>query len=120
MNTNHTPGTLYPVGTRYSNSIVYDEATAEVVHGWQVFRQMTPEGGPTGRRSFINNQGTLCGVEIAWQERQRAIVDTAHEMLDALREVLADSQATADDELGSGQFHWVPLVRAAVAKAAGI
>ena len=33
-------GLPYAPGTRYSNSETYDQATGEVVHGWQVFEQI--------------------------------------------------------------------------------
>ena len=121
MNTNHTPGTLYPVGTRYSNSIVYDEATAEVVHGFQVFRQMTAQGEPTGRLSFINNRGTLCGIEIAEQERQRARQDAAADMLAALQSIVDEAGPQFGHDDGPGTINRISRVsRLALAKAAGI
>lgn len=74
----------YPVGTRFSNSEIYDAATAEVVHGWQVFEQFREDGSPTGRKSFVDNNGGLCGIEIAESKRKQAIHDAAPEMLAAL------------------------------------
>jgi hypothetical protein len=78
----------HPVGTRYSSSETYDQATDEVVHGFQVFEQCRPDGSLTGRKSFINNGGILCGIEIAEHERHQAILDSAHDLLDALKEVV--------------------------------
>lgn len=74
----------YPVGTRYSNSQTYDEASCEVVHGWQVFIQKNPDGSLTGRRSFVDNKGTLCGLMTAERKRDEAIQSQAHCMAKVL------------------------------------
>lgn len=78
----------HPVGTRYSNSETYDQATDEVVYGWQVFEQCRPDGTLTGRKSFIDNNGTLCGIEIAETKRLQSILDSAHDLLGAIKEVI--------------------------------
>jgi hypothetical protein len=78
------PQLKYPIGTRYIDSEIYDEATDEVAHGWQVFRQCTPDGKPTGRKSFVNQHGNLCGLSIAEQCRKDAVVSSAHEAIELL------------------------------------
>lgn len=85
----------YEPGTRYSNSLIYDEATSEVVAGWQVFVQKRPDGTPTGRRSFVNNEGNLCGIEVANAMRKRAIHDAAPQLLEALSALLAEAEQFA-------------------------
>lgn len=83
----------YPVGTRYSNSRIYDSATAEVVHGWQVFEQMRATGpnlyAATGRRSFVNHEGILCGLDLAESERAKARAAECNNALFALELALA-------------------------------
>lgn len=64
---------VYPVGTRFSNSHIYDEATSEVVHGWQIFVQKDPDGNLTGRKSFVDNKGGLCDISVAERKRDEAI-----------------------------------------------
>lgn len=81
-------GEKHPVGTRHSNSEWYDAATDEVVHGFQVFEQFSPDGKPTGRKSFIDHRGNLCSMEIAEQKRADALKDTAPELLAAIRAIL--------------------------------
>lgn len=71
---------LYPVGTRFTNSLIYDEATSEVVHGWQVFVQKAQDGAPTGRKSFVDNKGILCGISLAERKREEAIQAQAFSM----------------------------------------
>lgn len=78
----------YEVGTRYADSETYDEATDKVVHGWQVFRQCRPDGTPTGRESFVNHHGILCGLSIAESQRHDAITASAHELLESLKEIV--------------------------------
>lgn len=78
-------GLPYAPGTRYSNSETYDQATGEVVHGWQVFEQIRPDGTRTGRRSFVSNEGQLCSVEIAKAMRESALYNAAPELLTALK-----------------------------------
>ena len=109
----HTPGQIYEAGTRYSNSIIYDEATDERVHGWQVFVQKREDGTPTGRRSFINNSGVLCGIEIAEAERQRAIAAAAPDLLAALQAIERGYGVTFQDAAVRS------LVVDAIAKAIG-
>lgn len=75
-------------GTRYCDSTVYDEATDEVVHGFQVYVQKTPDGTPTGRRSFVNNQGALCGILMAEQERATAMQAAAPQLVSAAVNIL--------------------------------
>lgn len=80
MNINDEPmlqDFMYPVGTRYNNSPTYDEATNEVVHGWQVFVQKSPDGTLTGRKSFVDNKGTLFCISIAERKRDEAIQSQA-------------------------------------------
>lgn len=91
MTTQNLP---YAPGTRFSNSEIYDEATAELVHGWQVFIQKRPDGTPTGRRSFVDHKGSLCGIEIAEQRRALAISEIAPELVAYLPALvkLIDSQ----------------------------
>lgn len=95
---NFKPGVMLPVGTRFCDSLYYDEATDRVVEGFQVFRQVDPEGEPTGRDSFVDNAGALCGVSIAKIKRQMALTDSrnAEAMADLLeRFVLNDRQMDA-------------------------
>lgn len=87
----------YPVGARYSNSEVYDEATDEVVHGFQVFVQKRPDGTPTGRRSFVNAQGVLCGLAMAEAERARELSEAAPALLSAAVLVLRGYGVTFHD-----------------------
>lgn len=86
----------YTPGTRHSYSEVYDEATTEIEHGWQIFIQKRSDGTPTGRRSFVNNQGILCGVEIAEQMRAAATRDAAPDLAALLIEV---REGAKDSEL---------------------
>lgn len=99
----HTPGAVYPAGTRYSNSITYDEATDELIHGWQVFIQKAPDGTPTGDRSFLNNQGRLCGESIAKQERERATREAAPELLAAAQAAVESVKAGPPECIGYGE-----------------
>ena len=118
----------YAPGTRYSNSVIYDAATEEVVHGWQVFMEYLADGTPTGRKSFVNNSGILCGIEIAAAERERATRAAAPEMLAALQSVwfsLAYPHSSNDDlrewaGQGNAEAKRVLAVREAIAKAAGV
>lgn len=55
----------YPAGTRYSNSVIYDEATDEVIEGFQVFRQCNPDGTPTGRTSILVLDSDGAGCRLA-------------------------------------------------------
>jgi len=71
---------MLPVGTRYTSSRTYDAATNEVVHGWQVFAQYREDGTPTGRKSFVDNNGNLCGIEIAKTKREQAVVSHCEEL----------------------------------------
>ncbi len=71
-------------GTRYSNSTIYDEATAEVQHGWQVWVQKNPDGTPTGRRSFVDDDGMLYNIDLAECKRAEAITKSAPKLLSAL------------------------------------
>jgi hypothetical protein len=103
----------YPVGTLYSNSEIYDQATDEVVHGWQVFKQLRPDGTPTGRKSFINHRGNLCGVEVAERMRQRAPADCASELLASLKAMLAAMDDGSDEPT-------LVAARAVALKAGGI
>lgn len=105
----------YEPGTRYSNSEIYDEATSEVVNGWQVFVQKRPDGSLTGRRSFVNNAGILCGITLADTMRERAIRDSAPQLLEALRRAL-NAGIGADGQRPSPADE----ARAALAQAAGI
>lgn len=111
MLTTHKAGQTYPAGTRYSNAVTYDEATYEFAHGWQVFQQRRQDGTPTGHKSFINNDGILCGVEIAERERARAMQQAAPMLLEALQVLLASSQQC-------GEREW-EMARAAIAAATG-
>lgn len=104
----------YPVGERFSNSEVYDEATAEVVHGFQVFAQKREDGSPTGRRSFVNAQGVLCGLEMAESERARELADAAPDLLSAAALVLRGYGVTFQDAAVR------ELLSEAVARAAGV
>jgi hypothetical protein len=79
----------YPVGTRYSNSEYYDRATSRIAHGWQVFEQVAPNGNLTGRESFVNNTGSLCGLDIAKIIRQSAIQNSADELVKSLKDLLS-------------------------------
>ena len=119
--TAHTPGVIYPAGTRYSNS-TYDEATDELTHGWQVFIQKFPDGTPTGRRSFMNNRGILCVESIAKQERERATRDAAPELLAALESFIrapgVGSNGPGSSTIAVQEFNLL-AARAAIAKAAG-
>ncbi|MFK4706074.1 hypothetical protein ABIC83_002913 [Roseateles asaccharophilus] len=75
-------------GTRYCDSAIYDEATDEVVHGFQVYVQKSADGTPTGRRSFVNNQGVLCGITMAEQERAAAMQAAAPQVVNAAVSIL--------------------------------
>jgi hypothetical protein len=90
------PGIPLPAGTRYSNSLSYDVATDQVVEGFQVFAQYREDGTPTGRRSFVNNDGTLCGLSIAEAERERAIKQEARFLLEALARIVDAADKGAD------------------------
>lgn len=83
-------------GTRYSNSAVYDEATDRVVHGWQVFIQKDADGKPTGRESFVDNDGMLCGLGVARVRRDEAAARNAHNLAGALRK-LYDCMSAQND-----------------------
>lgn len=109
----------HPVGTRFSNSETYDQATDEVIHGWQVFEQCRPDGTFTGRKSFIDNHGCLCGIDIAEAKRRMATESTAPELLEALQKLLARADALS---LGAGSGYWMEqhAARVVIAKAAGI
>lgn len=109
----HVRGLNYPIGTRYSNSGTYDEATAEISHGWQVFEQRRADGTSTGRRSFVNNSGMLCGIQIAEAERARAIRDAAPDLLAALALIVRGYGVTFQDATLRN------LAVDAIAKAAG-
>lgn len=109
-------GLPYEPGTRYSNSETYDQATGEVVHGWQVFEQIRPDGTRTGRRSFLNNEGLLCSVEIAQAMREAAIYNAAQELLDALKMFVwpyQEGSQTTDTERQE-------IARAVIIKAEGV
>lgn len=103
-----------PVGTRYSNSEVYDEATSEVVHGYQVYVQKRADGTSTGRRSFVNDKGVLCGIEMAERERQQAIQDAAPLLLSVATQLLRGYGVRFEDAAVRG------LLRDAVASASGV
>ncbi len=75
----------YEIGTRYCNSEIYDEATAETVHGWQIFVQKRADGAPTGERSFVDQHGALCGVSIAKIKRDQVKASMAGELAEVLR-----------------------------------
>lgn len=112
----------YPTGTRFDNSITYDEATDEVVEGFQVFRQCRPDGTPTGRRSIVAHDSTgtphLVAVTLAVDLRRRAIRDASHDLLAALREML---DYYVGDQLPPEPHGTVVRgARAAIAKAVGI
>lgn len=92
------PNLKYPVGTHYSNSKWYDAATAEVVHGWQVFEQHSPDGKPTGSKSFVDNAGVLCGIEIAERRRKGAIEASAVQLLHELKKLRAAVAEFVDAE----------------------
>jgi len=109
--------TTFAPGTRYSNSEIYDEATAEVVHGWQVFVQKRADGTPTGRRSFVDPNGNLCSIDLAAAMRAQAISQAAPELLDALAKTEAvmsqfqEKPGAAADIIRNGYFGHA-LVRA--------
>lgn len=90
-------GLPYEPGTRYSNSETYDQATGEVVHGWQVFEQIRPDGTRTGRRSFVSNSGMLCSVDIASAMRLVALREAAPDVLDALKALLWAVRSNNED-----------------------
>lgn len=89
MKSNHTPGMMYPVGTRYSNSQYYDAATARVACGFQVFEQFSPDGKPTGRESFVDQSGSLCHIDSAESKRNDALKSASPDLLKALKGMLA-------------------------------
>lgn len=107
----------YPVGTRYSNSSTGDEATAEILHGYQVFQQAQcrPDGTLTGRKSFINEHGVLCGIELAEGARNAAIHNAAPKMLEAL---LYDRDRNTGAEHGLSVYQ--RMRDEAIAKALGV
>jgi hypothetical protein len=114
----------YPIGTRYSNSEIYDEATDEHVHGWQVFIQKRPDGTPTGRRSFVDQDGKLCGIELAAAKRAGAIRDAAPDLLaacQAAEPLLADMERILNKRLpgSSTSLQALTTVREAITKAIG-
>ena len=84
-----TPKLPYEPGTRYSDSLTYDVATTEVVHGWQVFEQVRPDGTPTGRKSFVNHRGALCGICVAEMMRKSASEAALPNVLKALEAIEA-------------------------------
>ena len=49
------------------------------------------DGSLTGRKSFIDNNGTLCGIEIAETKRLQSILDYAHELLAELKSIVDNS-----------------------------
>ena len=110
----------YEPGTRFSNSVIYDEATSEVVSGWQVFMQKLPDGTATGCRSFVNNAGILCGIEVANAMRERAIRDAAPQLLEALSALLVEAEQFAIELQPYAASPALAQARAAKALAAGI
>jgi hypothetical protein len=112
----------YEPGARYSNSAYYDVATAEVIHGWQVFEQRRPDGSPTGRRSFVDSSGNLCAIELAEAKRNHVIREAAPELLEALvamQELAALLAACCADRVDVTNDPRVAAARAAIAKATG-
>lgn len=75
-------------GTRYTDSDFYDEATAERVHGWQVFIQKRPDGTPTGRRSFVDHKGRLCDLALAESRRREALAEASSDMHGVLKQAM--------------------------------
>lgn len=74
-----------PPGTRYSNSVIYDEATDRVnEHGDTIFVQRRPDGTPTGSEAVVIG-GTLVGLEIAGDLHRRNAEAVALELRDALK-----------------------------------
>lgn len=83
----------YVPGTRYSNSLTYDVATTEVVHGFQVFEQRREDGTPTGRKGFVNHRGSLCSLSVADLMRREAQKEALPDLLAALERIEAGSTA---------------------------
>lgn len=79
----------YPVGTRHCDAVIYDEATDEVVEGFQVFRQCKPDGTPTGRKAILVGS-RLMGLSLAKTMREEAVTEAAPAMLQALKDIVAD------------------------------
>lgn len=85
-------------GTRYTDSEIYDEATAERVHGWQVFVQKHSDGTPTGRRSFVDHKGRLCCLSLAEVRRSEALAEASADMHGILRRALQQGRDAMTDE----------------------
>lgn len=110
----------HPVGTRYSNSKTYDQATDKFIHGWQIFEQCQPDGTLTGRKSFIDNTGTLCGIELAETKRYQAILDSAHDLLDALESCVNNANGNKETGYFDIPVSTINYAKHVIKKSAGI
>lgn len=109
----------YDIGTRYSNSVIYDEATGLKVDGFQVFQQHHKDGTPTGRTSFVNPlTGNLCSVAISHKVRRdcrEAELDRALSLVGMVARLNPDA-----GEIGAGMLaNLVQVARAIHANATG-
>ena len=78
----------YEPGTRYSNSVIYDEATDRVNEfGDTIFVQKREDGTPTGRESVVIG-GRIFGLEVAAAVHDRHTRDAAPDLFARLEEIL--------------------------------
>lgn len=76
---------VYPAGADDSNAAYSDVATDRYVHGFQVFAQYRPNGEPTGRHTFLDQNGMLCGLALAERKRREAVLTAAPDLLSSLK-----------------------------------
>lgn len=74
----------YEPGTRYSNSVIYDEATDRANEfGDTIFAQKREDGTPTGREAVVVG-GRLITLEVAGKVHDELVRQAAPELLKAL------------------------------------
>ena len=94
----------YAPGTRYSNSVTYDEATDRANEfGDTIFAQKREDGTPTGRESVVVG-GQLITLEVAGKVHDELVRQAAPELLKALEA----SAAVVEFLTGDGWARAVP------------